>query len=110
MLSRFFIDRPIFAAVVAIIIILAGAVSAFTDRCVVGIRSNPDRAKELLERNPAIATALNLRIGYDRASEVAKEAARDGVSVREVVLRQGLIPEEELDQALDVRSMTEPGS
>ncbi|MFO8172707.1 MAG: hypothetical protein R6T96_00395 [Longimicrobiales bacterium] len=90
--------------------ILAGAVGVFTDRCVVGIRANAGRARELLERNPAIATALNLRLGYDKASEVAKEAARDGISVREVVLRRGLIPEDELDDALDVREMTEGGN
>lgn len=89
--------------------LLAGAVSAFTQRSILGIQANPDRARELLERNPAIATALNFRLGYDKASEVAKEAARDGVSVREVVLRHGLLPEEELDQLLDVRGMTEGG-
>ena len=89
--------------------LLAGAVSVFTQRSILGIQANPDRARELLERNPAIATALNLSLGYDKASEVAKEAARDGVSVREVVLRHGLLSEEELDQVLDVRGMTEGG-
>jgi fumarate hydratase class II len=89
--------------------LLSGGVRAFAQRCVSGIQANPDRCRELLERNPAIATALNPRIGYDHAAKVAKEAARDGVSVREVVRRHGLIPEEEMDQALDVRGMTEGG-
>ncbi len=89
--------------------LLANSCQVFADRCVVGIEANADRCRELLERNPAIATALNLRIGYDQASEVAKEAAREGVSVREVVLRLGLVPEDELDEILDVRSMTEGG-
>jgi fumarate hydratase class II len=89
------------------IVLLARGARAFAERCVKGIQANPERCRELLERNPAIATALNLRIGYDRASQVAKEAAREGVSVREVVRRHGLIPEEELDQALNVRGMTE---
>ena len=74
-----------------------------------GIRANRERARELLERNPAMATVLNLRLGYDKAAEVAKEAAREGITVREVVLRHGLVPKEELDEALDVRSMTEGG-
>ncbi len=87
--------------------LLANGCSAFTQRCVVGIEANLPRVRELLERNPSIATALNPRIGYDAASEVAKEAAREGVSVREVVLRRGLIPEDEIDEALDVRGMTE---
>lgn len=89
--------------------LLAGGCRVFAERCVEGIEANVDRCRELLERNPAIATALNLRIGYDQASEVAKEAARDGVSVREVVLRRGLVPEDELDEILNFRGMTEGG-
>jgi fumarate hydratase, class II len=42
-------------------------------------------------KNPAIATALNLHIGYDVASEVAKQAAKEGRSVRDVVLERGLL-------------------
>jgi len=89
--------------------LLTGGCQVFTDRAVVGIEANRDRCRELLERNPALATALNLRIGYDQASEVAKEAALEGVSVRDVVLRRGLIPEKELDEILNVRAMTEGG-
>ena len=89
--------------------ILAGAVTAFTERCVDGIRANEERARELLERNPSIATALNLHIGYDKASEVAKQAAREGRSVRDVVSELGLLPEDRIDDALNVREMTEPG-
>ncbi|TVP75574.1 MAG: class II fumarate hydratase [Gemmatimonadales bacterium] len=89
--------------------ILAGGTVAFTQRCVTGIEANEERARELLERNPSIATALNLFIGYDKASEVAKRAAREGRSVRDVVIEEGLLPPEKIDEALDVRSMTEPG-
>jgi fumarate hydratase class II len=89
--------------------LLAAAVRVFTDRCVRGIRANEERCRELLEKNPAIATALNPWIGYDRAAEVAKESARDRKSVREVVQAKGLLPADKLDEALDVRAMTEPG-
>jgi len=89
--------------------ILSGAVRAFTAKCVRGIRANEPRARELLEKNPAIATALNLKIGYDRAAEVAKQSAKEGRSVRDVVLELGLLTPEEVDAALDVRDMTEPG-
>jgi len=89
--------------------LLGNAARAFTGKCVVGIRANEERARELLLRNPSIATALNLHIGYDRASEVAKKAAREGRSVRDVVLEMGLMDEEEVDEALNVRDMTEPG-
>lgn len=89
--------------------LLAGAARAFTDRCVVGIEANESRIRELLEKNPSIATALNPYIGYDRAAEIAKESAKRGASVREVVEEKDLMPAEQLDEALDVRAMTEPG-
>ncbi len=91
------------------IMLLANGCVAFTDRCLVGIEANESRARELLEKNPAIATALNPYIGYDRAAEIAKEAAREGRSVRDVAAGKDLMSSEELDDALDVRGMTEPG-
>lgn len=89
--------------------LLANGAHVFAERCVAGIEARRDRARELLERNPAVATALNARIGYDRAAQVAKKAALEGRSVRDVVLEMGLAAPEELDRLLDVRDMTEPG-
>ena len=67
---------PVMAqAMLESITLLAGACRAFHDRCLVGIGANRDRCRQLLERNPAVATALNAAIGYDRAAEVAKAAA-----------------------------------
>lgn len=101
---------PVMAhALLESITVMAGAVRAFTDHCVVGITANEDRCRELLEKNPAIATALNPYIGYDKAAEVAKQSAKEKRSVRDVVQEKGLLPPEQLDEALDVRSMTEPG-
>jgi fumarate hydratase class II len=101
---------PVMAhALLESVTLLANMARTFTDRCVVGIEANEERARELLEKNPSIATALNPYIGYDKAAEVAKEAAREGVSVREVVEKRELIPPEKVDEALDVRKMTEPG-
>jgi fumarate hydratase class II len=89
--------------------ILTGSVEAFRSKCIEGIEANRERCQELLELNPSIATALNTAIGYDKASEVAKKAAKERRSVREVVLDMGLLSEEEIDDLLDVRDMTEPG-
>ncbi len=101
---------PVLAqALLESITLLANASRAFTDRCVVGIGADPERARELLELNPSIATALNPYLGYDKAAEVAKQAAKEHLSVREVVLRRGLLPKDKIDEALDVRGMTEPG-
>ncbi len=88
---------------------LAGASAAFTERCVKGITANEARCQELLEKNPSIATALNPFIGYDRASEIAKKSVKEGRSVRDVASEMGLMSEKDLDVALDVRAMTEPG-
>ncbi len=101
---------PVMAhALLESITLLANMARTFADRCVAGIEANEQRARELLEKNPAIATALNPYIGYDKAAEVAKEAAREGISVREVVEQRGLISPERVDEALNVRKMTEPG-
>ena len=101
---------PVIAdALLESITLLANGSAVFAERCVAGIAARPERARELLERNPAIATALNAHIGYDRAAVVAKKAAAEGRSVREVVEEMGVIPPDRLDDALDVRGMTEPG-
>ena len=89
--------------------ILTGSIEAFRTKCVEGIEADRERCQELLELNPSIATALNNAIGYDKASEVAKKAAKERKSVRAIVKEMGLLSDNELDEYLDVRSMTEPG-
>jgi len=89
--------------------ILTNGCEAFRTRCVDGIEADRERCRQLLELNPAIATALNPIIGYDKAAEVAKKAAAERKSVREVVKEMGLLSDEELDRVLNVRDMTEPG-
>ena len=88
---------------------LSGVLDAFREKCLVGITANRERARELLEKNPSIATALNAEIGYDAASKVAKKSAAEGRSVRDVILEMELLPADRIDSVLDVRSMTEPG-
>ena len=89
--------------------ILANAVDTFRRRCVEGLEANVERARELVEKNAIIVTALNPYIGYDAGARIAKEAVTSGRSVRELVLEQGLMTEEELDAALDIKRMTQGG-
>lgn len=89
--------------------LLACASSTFRERCVDGIEADEERARQLVESNLIVVTALNPRIGYDRGAEVAKEAHASGRTIREVVLEKGLMDEEELDQVLDLKRMTEGG-
>jgi fumarate hydratase class II len=101
---------PVMAhALLESISLLANGCEAFRTNCLEGITANRDRCRDLLEKNPSIATALNAYIGYDEAASVAKESAKNFESVRDVVVRRGLLKPEQLDTVLDVREMTEPG-
>jgi fumarate hydratase class II len=63
----------------------------------------------MVERSLAMVTSLAPKIGYDQAAAIAKEAYETGRTVREVATEQKVLPEKELEQALDPRSMTEGG-
>ncbi len=89
--------------------LLTTASRTFAERCVDGIEANRRRAQELLERNAIVITALNPYIGYDNGAKIAKESVATGRTVRELVLEAGLMSEEDLDKALDLKKMTEGG-
>jgi len=91
------------------LVILTNAIRNFTDRLVKGIRANEERSRGLLEKSAGIALALNPFIGYDKAAEVAKEALKRGVPLRDVVLEKKLLTEKELNEILDPYSMTTAG-
>jgi len=82
---------------------------AFTEKCVVGIEANEERCRELVELSMAMVTSLAPKIGYDRAAEIAKESARTGRTVRQLCQEKKILPEKELNAALDPVGMTEPG-
>jgi fumarate hydratase, class II len=89
--------------------LLANAVDAFCEKCVVGIVANKKRCEELVELSMAMVTSLAPKIGYDRAAEIAKESAKSGKTVREICLEKKVLPEADLNRALDPAAMTEPG-
>ena len=88
---------------------LGAAAGLLAGRCVEGIEADPRRAQDLLERSLVIVTALVPLIGYDAAAGVSKEAHATGRSLREIVVARGLLSSEEVDAALDLRRMTQPG-
>ena len=90
--------------------ILANACRNFDERCVRGIEADEERCRLTIERNTMLVTALAPIIGHEKAAELALEALRSGQTIREVARQQKLLPEDELDAALDARKMTEPGS
>lgn len=89
--------------------ILTNAVVALDTRCVVGITANTAQAAYWVERSAALATALAPHIGYAKAAELAKESVKTGESIRELAKRLKVLPDAELDRALDLRRMTEIG-
>lgn len=89
--------------------ILQNGVKVFTKYLVDGIEANVDRCKQMVENSVGIVTAINPHVGYEVATQVAKEAITSGRSVREICLERGLLTEEELDIILDPKEMTEPG-
>jgi len=89
--------------------ILANVSDVLTERCVRGIEANEARCRRNAESTAALATALAPRIGYDEAADVAKTSLEEDKTLREVVRERELLSEEELDEVLDFRAMTEPG-
>ena len=89
--------------------ILREAMKVFRMRCVDGIVADARRARELLDRSTAAATALSPYIGYAATADIAKEAVKSGRSIRELVLERGLLEEAQLDRILSVESMTRGG-
>ncbi len=80
--------------------ILTNAVTTLTRRCVVGIEANAERCAALLENSLVLATMLAPHIGYDAAARIAKDAERNGLSIREAAERAGILPVEELQHIL----------
>ena len=102
--------------------VMIGAVRAFTQRCVLGLSANADKATGWLEKNAIVVTALNPLIGYGQGAELVKEALRRNTTIRVVAMEkiksQSLmhlsgerpLTEQELEVALgDMRSLTEGG-
>jgi fumarate hydratase, class II len=87
--------------------LLAAATRLLDEKCVQGVKANRENAERYAELTLSAATALNPYIGYDKATEIVKEAASSGRSLREVAREAG-VDEETLDKALDYRAMAKP--
>lgn len=102
--------KPVMAyAMLQSIRLLADASVSFTDRCVVGIRANEDNITALMERSLMLVTALAPAIGYDKATEIAKTAHKNGTSLREEALNLGYVTGEDFDALVRPEQMIGPG-
>ena len=89
--------------------LVGDAARSFTDNCVVGIRANEVRIRELMERSLMLVTALAPKIGYDKAAQIAKAAHANGTTLRQEALRLKFVSAQEFDRLVRPDDMTRPG-
>ncbi len=89
--------------------ILTNTAATLSERCIKGIEANAEMCAYWVERSAALATALAPQIGYARAAELSKQSVKENVLIRELVHREKVLPEDEIDDVLDLRKMTEIG-
>jgi aspartate ammonia-lyase len=89
--------------------ILTSTANVLADKCVKGIEANVEMCAYWVERSAALATALAPQIGYARAAEISKQSVKENVLIRDLVKREKILPESEIDEVLDLRKMTEIG-
>ena len=89
--------------------ILTNAVNVLADKCIKGIEANREMCEYWVERSAALATALAPQIGYAKAAEISKRSVKEGVLIRDLVKREHVLPDDQLDDVLDLKKMTEIG-
>ncbi len=88
------------------ITLLTNAVRTLREKCVVGITANEERCRQHLDAGTALATALTSLIGYEKASEMAKEILRSGRTMRELLDESNTLSADLLEQVLDTKALT----
>ena len=87
---------------------LKEAAATLTKHCITGITANKEQCEEYIEKSVGISTALCPYIGYAKSAEIAKKSLKTGISVKDLVLQEGLLKEEELKEILKPEKMTQP--
>jgi fumarate hydratase class II len=90
--------------------LIAEASVSLTDNCIAGIEPNRQRITELMERSLMLVTALAPKIGYDKATEIAKTAHKHGTTLKQEALRLGYISEADFDAIVRPETMIGPGA
>jgi len=85
--------------------LIGDACVSFNDNCAEGIEPNNERIEELLNNSLMLVTALNTKIGYYKAAEIANTAHENGTTLREEAVRLGYVPAEEYDNWVDPKKM-----
>ena len=88
--------------------LLANGTKAFTELCLEGLEANAETCQAAVEKSLSLVTALNPYIGYEQAAALAKEAFETGKTIRELCREKKVLPEDQLEKALDPWRMTKP--
>ncbi|MBB6428217.1 class II fumarate hydratase [Algisphaera agarilytica] len=89
--------------------LLANVSNVFVDKLLDGLEVNEERCTELLEASLMTITALAPEVGYDKCAALAKQAHKEGKTIKQLVGELNLMPEERLAELMDYDSMTRPG-
>ena len=88
--------------------IMSDSSKTFAMYCVKGIKPDKKRIKHLLDNSLMLVTALAPKIGYDNAAQIAKTAHKNGTTLKEEVIKAGLIEEKEYEKVMNPLKMTKP--
>jgi fumarate hydratase, class II len=101
--------KPVIAySVLQSIRLLADVSMSFTDHCVIGIKANESRIRELMQNSLMLVTALAPHIGYDKAAQIAKTAHKNGTTLRDEAVKLGFVTAKEFDRWVRPAQMTHP--
>jgi aspartate ammonia-lyase len=84
------------------------ALNTLRVECIDGIKANPEHCRNMVENSIGIVTALKPFIGYEKSTDIAKEALLTGKSVYKLVLERGILTKEQMDKILDPANMVKP--
>ena len=88
--------------------IMSDSAKTFSLYCVRGIKADKKRINHLLENSLMLVTALAPKIGYDQAAQIAKQAYKNGTTLKEEILKAGLVSEKEYKKIMNPLKMTKP--
>jgi aspartate ammonia-lyase len=89
--------------------LLCDAVKIFRDKCILNIKMDEKRCTDNLEKSSALAAGLIYYIGYDNTAILAKKANDSGMSFREIVLQENILPAELIEKIFSLNEITKPG-
>ena len=87
---------------------MTNAMVMLRTKCVEGITANAEVCAKYVETSPGIATFFTPQLGYKESARIAKKALKEGITVREIVIQEGLMTEDEVNAVLHVDNLTKP--